>query len=111
MPDRGRSALASESLTGHLRRGAIGFGLIVSAFAATSFLGPAALLLAPAGLLVLRGCPACWVIGLAETVSAGRLERNCREAGCTPRRPSLEDHARRSVAPLLLDNHEPTEER
>ncbi|WP_338700711.1 hypothetical protein V2W30_27645 [Streptomyces sp. Q6] len=42
----------------------------------------ASLLLAPLGLFALRGCPMCWVIGLAETVSAGRLRRSCAEGSC-----------------------------
>jgi hypothetical protein len=70
--------LANTSLVRHLARGAIGFGLIGVALALTASVGPAALLLAPAGLIALRGCPACWIAGLIETASAGRLERSCR---------------------------------
>jgi hypothetical protein len=72
-----RSDSQSPSVARHLARGAIGFGLIGCAFALTASLGPAALLLAPAGLVVLRGCPACWLAGLIETLTAGRVARSC----------------------------------
>jgi hypothetical protein len=89
MPDPGhdrnssRSALASTSLPAHLTRGAIGFGLLGAAIALVPSHGPAALLLALPGLLALRGCPTCWIAGLVETVSAGRLQRTCAENGCS----------------------------
>jgi len=83
--EHGRSALARTSLARHLARGAIGFGLIGAALALTPSVGAAALLLAPAGLVALRGCPTCWIAGLIETVSAGRLERDCGEDGCALR--------------------------
>ncbi len=88
MPDHdrsalARSALASTSVAAHLTRGAIGFGLIGSAFALTPSHGPMALLLAPPGMVALRGCPTCWIAGLIQTVSAGRLKRTCTETGCT----------------------------
>jgi hypothetical protein len=76
------SALASASLTAHLTRGAIGFGLLGAAIALSTSHGPAALLLAPPGLIALRGCPTCWLAGLVETVSAGRLQRTCTENRC-----------------------------
>ncbi len=78
-----RGALASTSVARHLTRGAIGFGLIGSAIALTPSAGPAALLLAPPGLVALRGCPTCWIAGLIETISAGRLQRTCTDNSCT----------------------------
>ncbi len=81
------SPLASPSLARHLVRGALGFGLIGAAFALTPRLGPAALLLVLPGMVALRGCPTCWIAGLIATVSAGRLQRTCTEAGCTLRPP------------------------
>ncbi len=80
--DHDRGALASTSVPVHLTRGAIGFGLLGAAVALTPSHGPAALLLAPPGLLALRGCPTCWIAGLAQTISAGRLRRTCTENGC-----------------------------
>jgi hypothetical protein len=85
MPDSGQSAFAGASLAGHLLRGACGFGLLGAALALTPSIGPAALLLAPAGLLALRGCPMCWTVGLIEAIAAGRLRRTCTDSGCTPR--------------------------
>jgi hypothetical protein len=83
MPDHDRSALASSSVARHLARGAIGFGLIGSALALTASVGPAALLLAPLGMVALRGCPTCWIAGLIQTISSGRLQRTCTERSCT----------------------------
>ncbi len=77
-----RSEPENASVARHLARGAVGFGLIGSAFGLTASRRPAALLLAPAGLVVLRGCPACWLAGLIETVSAGRLRCSCDDGGC-----------------------------
>ncbi len=82
MANRQRSDLEAASVARHLVRGAIGFGLIGSAFALTASLGPAALLLAPVGIVLLRGCPACWLAGLIEIVSAGRLQRSCNDGSC-----------------------------
>ena len=86
MPEPMQSVLASKSVARHLARGALGFGLIGVAIALTTSVGPAALLLAPFGLVALRGCPTCWIVGLAQTISAGRLERSCTDADCTLRR-------------------------
>jgi hypothetical protein len=72
-----------HALARHLVRGAIGFGLIGSALALTTSIGPASLLLLAPGMVALRGCPTCWLVGLIETVSAGRLERSCADGSCT----------------------------
>jgi hypothetical protein len=90
MLDRDRSALAGTSVAAHLTRGAIGFGLIAAAVALTPSVGPAALLLAPPGMVALRGCPTCWTAGLIQTISAGRLKRSCTENSCTLHPPRLE---------------------
>jgi hypothetical protein len=82
MPDATHQARAGHAVARHLTRGAIGFGLIGSAIALAPSLGPAALLLAPGGMVALRGCPTCWVAGLVETVSAGRVQRTCTDDGC-----------------------------
>lgn len=78
---------SGNSLPRHLARGAIGFGLIGCALALSASVGPAALLLFAPAMVALRGCPTCWIMGLAETLSAGRLERTCTGGGagtCTP---------------------------
>jgi hypothetical protein len=90
MSDHDRSALASTSVARHLARGAIGFGLIGAAFALIPSIGPVSLLLAAPGMVALRGCPTCWIAGLIQTISAGRLQRNCTETGCTVRRPAAD---------------------
>ncbi|MGW1989272.1 hypothetical protein [Embleya sp. NPDC001921] len=77
--DRGA---ARDSVARHLVRGAVGIGALVGAFALIPVLGPAALLLAPVGLIVLRGCPTCWLVGLIQAISAGRLERQCKDGRC-----------------------------
>jgi hypothetical protein len=87
MPDPDEATFASKSLGAHLLRGGIGFGLIAAALALTASLGAVALLLAPAGLLALRGCPMCWTIGLIETISAGRVRKACSGTGCAIDRP------------------------
>ncbi|MFE7565337.1 hypothetical protein [Kitasatospora sp. NPDC057500] len=80
------SGFASRTLAGHLARGGVGFGALVGAFALLPFVGPVALLLLLVGALAFRGCPTCWVIGLMETVSRGRLERECVDGRCELRK-------------------------
>jgi hypothetical protein len=78
MPENSAVPFASESLARHLARGAVGFTLIGAAFALAAGGAPIALALVVPGALALRGCPTCWLVGLAQTISAGRLERSCR---------------------------------
>jgi hypothetical protein len=74
---------ASKSVPRHLARGAIGFGLIIGSIAMVSVAGPATLLAAPLALIAFRGCPTCWMVGLAQAISRGRLERQCVDGVCT----------------------------
>ncbi|MFI1258925.1 hypothetical protein ACH4U6_34825 [Streptomyces netropsis] len=74
---------ASKSVPRHLARGAIGFGLIIGSIALVPVAGPATLLAAPLALIAFRGCPTCWMVGLAQTISLGRLERQCVDGVCT----------------------------
>ncbi|MGW0565439.1 hypothetical protein ACWDZ4_33795 [Streptomyces sp. NPDC003016] len=74
---------ASKSVPRHLARGAIGFGLIIGSIALVPVAGPAVLLAAPFALIAFRGCPTCWMVGLAQTISRGRLERQCVDGVCT----------------------------
>jgi hypothetical protein len=76
-------SFAGKSVPRHLARGAIGFGLIIGSIALVPAAGPATLLAAPLALIAFRGCPTCWMVGLAQTVSLGRLERRCVEGVCT----------------------------
>ncbi|MEU3610158.1 hypothetical protein AB0E83_32690 [Streptomyces sp. NPDC035033] len=73
---------SSRSVPRHLARGAVGFGLLAGAIALVPVAGPASLLAAPLALIAFRGCPTCWVVGLAQTVSRGRLERRCEDGVC-----------------------------
>src|SRR3954447_7197682 len=80
---------ASSSVARHLGRGALGFGLLAGSVALVLPLGLFSLLLAPLGMVALRGCPTCWALGLGQTVSRGRLERSCRDGSCQLVRPQL----------------------
>ncbi|MFF2349010.1 hypothetical protein ACFVVL_04425 [Kitasatospora sp. NPDC058115] len=82
----GESGYASRTLAEHLVRGGVGFAALAGAFVLLPFAGPVALLLLPVGLLAFRGCPTCWVIGLVETVSRGRLQRECADGRCELRK-------------------------
>jgi hypothetical protein len=78
MSENSAAPFASTSVARHLARGAVGFTLIGAAFALAARGTPLALALLAPGALALRGCPTCWLVGLAQTVSAGRIQRNCR---------------------------------
>ena len=58
---------ASRSITEHLVRGAVGLPLLVAAFVLVAWWGPLALLLAVPAVVLLRGCPGCWAMGLSQT--------------------------------------------
>lgn len=58
---------ASRSVPRHLVRGALGLPLMVAAFVLVPWWGPLALLLAVPAAVLLRGCPTCWALGLAQT--------------------------------------------
>ncbi|MFF4328561.1 hypothetical protein ACFYZT_18840 [Streptomyces sp. NPDC001591] len=80
--DAGRD-FASASLPRHLVRGVLGFGSLALAVVLLPYAWPVSLALLPAGLLALRGCPMCWAVGLAQTLSRGRLRRSCEDGRCT----------------------------
>ncbi|RSS61317.1 hypothetical protein EF912_06860 [Streptomyces sp. WAC07061] len=82
-PATARPDFASSSVPRHLARGVLGFGLIIGSIALVPTVGPAALLAAPLSLIAFRGCPTCWMVGLAQTVSRGRLQRACTDGTCT----------------------------
>lgn len=70
---RAGSVFGSQSLIGHLLRGATGFSTVYWAFAHQS--EPVLSVLSiGAAIVVFRGCPFCWTVGLMETI-AGRLRR------------------------------------
>jgi hypothetical protein len=75
-------SFASSSLSRHLVRGVVGFGALIGSVVLIPVVGPVALLLAPVGVIAFRGCPTCWAIGLAQTISRGRIQRSCSDGGC-----------------------------
>jgi hypothetical protein len=83
----------SKTLTEHFARGVIGMG----AFAAAVFWTPhqpwLALAALPIGFVALRGCPTCWLLGLAQTVAprSTRVEA-CVNSGCAERGSSGGPH-------------------
>lgn len=82
MPEPG-TMFASKSVPRHLARGSVGFGLLFGGMALVPVVGPVSLMASPLGLVALRGCPACWTLGLVETISQGRLRRRCADGSCS----------------------------
>ena len=72
---------ASRSLTEHIARGLVGLSCVVATVVYSTTLPWLAFVLLPLALLSFRGCPMCWTIGLAETVSA-RLRGKRKADGC-----------------------------
>lgn len=70
---------ASRSLAEHLVRGVLGLVLVVLALAWAGS-NPWALLLAVPAVVAWRGCPTCWALGLAATLSRGRA--GCPDGTC-----------------------------
>lgn len=72
---------ASNTLAGHLVRGAIAFALLYIAISQQHQHPWWALLAGALSLVAMRGCPVCWTIGLVETASqrwqAPRSDRPC----------------------------------
>ena len=58
---------ASNNLSEHILRGAIGIGALWIAVAITAAHPWGSLLLGVVVLAAFRGCPICWTIGLFET--------------------------------------------
>lgn len=77
-----RDDFASPSLARHLVRGVLGFGALGASLGLLPAIGPTSLVLAPVGLLALRGCPMCWMFGLVQTLSRDRLKRSCVDGRC-----------------------------
>ena len=73
---------ASSSVAVHVMRGVVGLVIAVGAFV----LAPAhpwALLGLIATAVAWRGCPTCWALGLAQTMSRGKVA--CTDGSCPPR--------------------------
>jgi hypothetical protein len=65
LADPFRWLFADPSIAAHFARGAAALSAIVLAFAAPWSGGWPALILLPLALLLLRGCPMCWLHGAA----------------------------------------------
>jgi len=78
---------ASQSLGGHLLRGAVAFTLLYWAIANQQAQPFTALLAGAGALLAMRGCPVCWTIGLFETV-----QQRFRRRGAPVPESSLTPH-------------------
>ncbi len=61
---------ASKSVAEHVARGLAGAFALCAAVLGASSHPWLALLAVPAALVLLRGCPMCWTLGLIETVQA-----------------------------------------
>lgn len=61
--------LIRKPLGEHLLRGGIGGGLFFGSYAAGSSHLLLAVVLGVGGLVALRGCPLCWLMGLVETLT------------------------------------------
>jgi hypothetical protein len=61
--------LASQGLSGHLVRGAAAFVLLYFAIKQQHTQPAWSILAAVLALVLMRGCPVCWTLGLVETVA------------------------------------------
>ena len=59
---------ATQTLTGHVIRGAVAFALLYLAIGKQHLHPVASLLTGLLALVAMRGCPVCWTIGLVETI-------------------------------------------
>jgi hypothetical protein len=59
---------ATRTLSGHLIRGAVAFTLLYAAIGQQHAHPNWSVLAGLLALVAMRGCPACWTIGLVETI-------------------------------------------
>ncbi|HET8977696.1 MAG TPA: hypothetical protein VFN87_06020 [Solirubrobacteraceae bacterium] len=69
------SPVASDSVSEHLVRGAVGLIAAGSAVALWGSVGPVSLALLAVSALAWRGCPTCWTVGLLRTLAEARTSR------------------------------------
>jgi hypothetical protein len=74
-----RWLLADPSLAAHLARGTAGLSAIVFSFAAPWNAVWPALILLPLALVMLRGCPMCWLHGTVCALQAKRSPSTTQE--------------------------------
>lgn len=77
---------ASRSLIEHLGRGAVGIACFMTAIKGSFDQAWLPFVLLPLGILMLRGCPMCWTLGLIELLVAKVTGRSgaaaCADGGC-----------------------------
>ena len=89
MIDLGRSesgVFASRSITGHLVRGAIAASLLMWAVLHQQSHPALAIIALLLAVVAMRGCPACWTVGLVETVGQKLTGRRSSCSGPACRR-------------------------
>lgn len=83
-----RSPFSSRSLAEHLARGALAVVVALAAVRSadrSALVVPAALV---AGVLLLRGCPTCWLVGLFGTLADRAARRGSRAERGAPAIPA-----------------------
>jgi hypothetical protein len=73
----------STSITAQLLRGVLALASIVAAIWLTPHFWPAAGLLLLA-IYLMRGCPACWMVGLFEAIRARKEARELKRQTANP---------------------------
>jgi hypothetical protein len=100
---KGRTGLfATRTLSGHLIRGAVGVALIYVAISQQHPQPGWSMLAGLLSLVALRGCPACWTIGLVEALhQRTRLRQGPVPDADSPSR-TLDDWSLAGVGPRLI---------
>lgn len=62
----------NKSISVHIIRGILGFAAVYGSLATLSTTVWPSVVLLPAALYFLKGCPMCWVAGLIETITMSR---------------------------------------
>ncbi len=72
----------SRTIWEHALRGLLGFGMLAIALLYSSKLGWWTLLPLMGALVMFRGCPTCWTVGLFETVFNKNIGGSCVDGSC-----------------------------
>jgi hypothetical protein len=83
---------ASNGVTEHLARGAIGIGAFVACLYSVPAYPWLSAVLVLVALVALRGCPMCWTVGLVQTLAARARGKPaagaCVDGTCAVRPPA-----------------------
>jgi hypothetical protein len=66
---------ASRSISVHILRGVLGFAAVCGSLATLGTTIWPSVVLLPAALFLLKGCPMCWAAGLIETITISRRKQ------------------------------------